>query len=296
MPLSMRLWGADLIHGAANALPLATYALPGVVTVHDLAVYERPDWFPEQQGFATRVLVPRSLRRARLLICPSQATMRAAEKHFGVRPQMCRVIPHGVEPEFSLPAAPVLRDEARKLLKLPERYLLQVGTIQPRKNYVTTLKALARIPESERIPLVVEGSFGWKFQPVLQAVQERGLKDWVRFVGYVDMPHLPALYQMAEVVTFPSYDEGFGLPVLEAFAAGVPVVAANAGAIPEVAGHAALLCEPDDDAGMAEHILALLKDSNLRQRKIAEGRARAAVFTWASSAASHLKAYTEAVA
>jgi alpha-1,3-rhamnosyl/mannosyltransferase len=296
MPLGMRLWGADLIHGAANVLPLTTYGLPGVVTVHDLAIYEHPEWFPEQQWLATRVLVPRSLQKARLLICPSEATRKAATKHFGVPPERCRVIPHGVEPGFALPAAQVIRDEVRKSLKLPERYILQVGTIQPRKNYVTTLKAIARIPESERIPLVVAGDFGWKFEPVLQAVQELGLKDWVRFVGYVDMPYLHALYHMAEVVAFPSYDEGFGLPVLEAFAAGVPIVAASAGAIPEVAGHAALLCDPDDDACMAEQILQLLRDKDLRERKVAEGRARASVFSWAASANAHLKAYREAVA
>ena len=109
------------------------------------------------------------------------------------------------------------------------------------------------------------------------------------------MPDLPALYQMAQAVLFPSLDEGFGLPLLEAFAAGAPVVASNAGAIPEVAGDAALLSAPEDAQALADNLLRLLTDRPLRERQVAAGRARAALYTWSASAAAHREVYESVV-
>ena len=289
--LRMRWDRVDLVHGPANALPLIRLGLPGVVTIHDLAIYDHPEWFPAGQWFATRVVVPESIRRARAIICPSQATRQAIVRLFAIDARRCHVIPHGVEPEFALPAAAAVRSEVRRRYGLPPRYLLQVGTIQPRKNYVTTLRALAKIPPGQRVPLVAIGSFGWNYQPVVDAVRELDLSSWVRFVGYAGIADLPALYQMAEAALFPSLDEGFGLPVLEAFAAGTPAIASNAGAIPEVAGDAALLCEPDDAEALGANLLRVLDDRELRDRQVAAGRARAARFTWPASATAHRYVY-----
>jgi glycosyltransferase involved in cell wall biosynthesis len=296
LPLRMRRDGAQLVHGPANALPLLNLALPGVVTIHDLAIYDHPEWFPSGQWFATRVVVPQSARRARRIICPSEATKRAAVRLFGVDPERCRVIPHGVETEFALPASASIKADVKARYALPERYLLQLGTVQPRKNYVTSLRALARIPTPQRMPLIVAGAFGWNYDGVVDAVRELDLRDWVRFVGYAPMPDLPALYQMAQAVLFPSLDEGFGLPLLEAFAAGTPVVASDAGAIPEVAGDAALLSAPEDAQALAENLLRLLTDRPLRERQVAAGRARAALYTWSASAAAHREVYESVVA
>jgi len=295
MPLRMRGDGVQLVHGPANSLPLFGFGLPGVVTIHDLAIYDHPEWFPAGQWFATRVVVPQSVRRARAIICPSTATRQAVVRHFEVDPQRCRVIPHGVETEFSLPVSSVVRAELTARYALPDRYLLQVGTVQPRKNYATSLRALARIPAEQRIPLLVVGGFGWKYDDVVDAVRELGLDPWVRFVGYAGIGELPGLYQMAQAVLFPSLDEGFGLPVLEAFAAGTPVVASNAGAIPEVAGDAALLGAPGDDETLARNLLRLLTDGALRERQVAAGRARAALYTWSASAAAHRGVYESVV-
>jgi glycosyltransferase involved in cell wall biosynthesis len=291
LPLRMRRDGAQLIHGPANALPLLSLGLPGVVTIHDLAIYDHPEWFPSGQWFATRVVVPQSARRAQVIVCPSEATKRATVRLFGIAPDRCRVIPHGVETEFALPASASVKADVKARYGLPDRYLLQLGTVQPRKNYVTSLRALARIPVGQRMPLIVAGAFGWKYDAVVAAVRELDLPDWVRFVGYAGMPDLPALYQMAQAVLFPSLDEGFGLPLLEAFAAGTPVVASNAGAIPEVAGDAALLSAPEDAPALADNLLRLLTDRPLRERQVAAGRARAALYTWSASAAAHRDVY-----
>ena len=135
------------------------------------------------------------------------------------------------------------------------------------------------------------GGFGWKYDAVVEAVRELDLRDWVRFVGYAGMQDLPALYQMAQAVVFPSLDEGFGLPLLEAFAAGTPVVASNAGAIPEVGGDAALALPPEDDEALALNLLRLLTDAGLRERQVAAGRARAGLYSWSASAAAHRAVY-----
>ena len=294
-PLRMRRDRAQLIHGPANSLPLLFVGLPGVVTIHDLAIYAHPEWFPGDQWFATKVVVPRSVHQARMIICPSEATKAATMRLFGVEAARCRVIPHGVETEFALPASPSVRAEVQTRYALPDRYVLQVGTVQPRKNYITTLRALARIPAPERVPLIVVGGFGWKYHPVVDAVRDLELTGSVRFVGYAGMPDLPALYQMAQAVLFPSLDEGFGLPVLEAFAAGTPVIASNAGAIPEVAGNAALLTAPEDDEALAANLRRLLGDRELRDRQVAAGRARAATYTWSVSAAAHHAVYESVI-
>jgi glycosyltransferase involved in cell wall biosynthesis len=290
----MRAARAQVVHGPANTLPVIHFGIPGVVTIHDLAIYDHPEWFPAGQWFATRVLVPQSLRRARTVVCPSRSTMNAAIRHFGIAPSRCRVIAHGVEPEFALPVSASVRREVQARYALAERYLLQVGTVQPRKNYLTTLRALSRIPEAQRIPLLVVGGFGWGYDPVVEAVRRLRLTPWVRFVGYAGMADLPALYQMASVLVFPSLDEGFGLPVLEAFAAGTPVVASDAGAIPEVAGNAAMLGPAQDETWLAAAIVQLLADPELRARQAAAGRARAALFTWSASASAHAATYEAA--
>jgi len=292
----MRRDGAQLIHGPANSLPLLLAGLPAVVSIQDLAIYDHPEWFPGDQWFATKVIVPRSIHRARMVICPSDATKAAVMRLFGVEATRCCVIPHGVETEFALPASPSVRAEVQARYALPERYVLQVGTVQPRKNHITTVRALARIPTPERVPLIVVGGFGWKYDPVVDAVRNLDLTGSVRFVGYAGMPDLPALYQMAQALIFPSLDEGFGLPVLEAFAAGTPVIASNAGAIPEVAGDAALLAAPEDDEALANSLRRVLADRELRDRQVAAGRARAALYTWSASAAAHRAIYESIVA
>lgn len=294
MPLVMRRWGAHVMHGPANGLPLLRFGIPAVVTVHDLAIYDHPEWFPDRQWISTRILVPNAVHAAKIVVCPSEATRRSVIEQLGVPAERCRVIPHGVEPAFSAVIDAARLQAIRIRLGLPTRYWLQVGTVQPRKNYGATLAALARIPAPDRLPLVIVGSPGWKYEPLTRAVQDLGLSGHVRFEGSIDPGDLPAVYQMADALAFPSYDEGFGLPVLEAFAAGVPVVAARRGAIPEVAEGAAILIEPDDHAALAEALMSLRRDQALRERQVEAGRRRARAYTWEASALAHKAAYLAA--
>jgi alpha-1,3-rhamnosyl/mannosyltransferase len=294
MPLRARLTRADVFHGPAHSLPLSLLGLPGVVTINDLAIYEHPEWFPDRQWLSTRVVVPRSVRTARIVVCPSAATRRSLLGRFRLSPDRCRVIPLGVDPVFAASVAPSELARLRQSLRLPERFILQVGTVSPRKNFVGTLRALAGIPATERVPLVVAGEFGWKFEPVLRAVRDLDLTEWVRFLGYVSPRDLPALYQMGTLFVFPSLDEGFGLPILEAFAAGTPVVAADAGSIPEVAGDAAWLVPAEDTGAFASAMRTLLTDGARRADLVERGRRRAAGFTWRATAQAYLTVYREA--
>lgn len=293
MPLRARLAGAEVFHGPAHSLPLTRVGIPAVLSMNDLAIYDHPEWFPDRQWLSTRVLVPSSVRGARMVICPSEATRRSLQARFHVRDDRCRVIPLGVDPVFGAAMPPEERHRVRDALGLPEQFLLQVGTVSPRKNFLGTLRALAAVPPRERAPLVVAGEFGWKFEPVLRVVHDLQLGPWVRFLGYVHPHHLPALYQLSTVFVFPSLDEGFGLPVLEAFAAGTPVVASNAGAIPEVAGDAALLVPPEDTEALATAMRTALSDTNRRTELVAQGRMRARRYTWRATAEAHLSVYRE---
>ncbi|HYM49782.1 MAG TPA: glycosyltransferase family 1 protein [Candidatus Limnocylindrales bacterium] len=294
MPLRWRRAGVDVLHGPANGLPLVRFGIPGVVTIHDVAIYDHPEWFVGRQWLSTRVLVPRAAARAAIVICPSQATRRGVIRHLHVPEDRCRVIPHGVEAAFSMPLEARRLEALRADLGLPPHYALMVGTVQPRKNVLATLRALASIPSPERVPLVIVGALGWKYEPVIAAVQDLGLQGQVRFLGPLAMAQLPGVYQLADVLAFPSYDEGFGLPVLEAFAAGVPVVAGRRGAIPEVAEGAAILVEPDDHEALAQALLELGRDPALRERLVTAGRERVHSFTWDACARAHADAYRAA--
>lgn len=293
MPLRARLAGADVFHGPAHGLPLTRFGVPSIVTINDLAIYDHPEWFPDRQWLSTRVLVPRSVRGARIVICPSEATRRALMVHFRIPTDRCRVIPLGVDPVFATRVPVDQRARVQQSLRLPDRFILQVGTVSPRKNFVGTLRALAAIPAAERVPLVVAGEFGWKFEPVLRTVSELGLTPWVRFLGYVRPADVPALYQLASVFVFPSLDEGFGLPILEAFAAGTPVVASSAGSLPEVARDAALLVPPEDVDALASAVHTMLTDDGHRAELVEQGRLRAARYTWKATAQAHLTVYRE---
>ena len=203
--------------------------------------------------------------------------------------------PHGCEARFNPARDAASIDAAAARYGLPKRYVLAVGTLEPRKNLTTLLRAFARLREGSAVDpavgLVIAGARGWLDDPIFEAVQSLGLERAVNFPGFVDDDDLPALYQGAELFVFPSLHEGFGLPLLEAMACGVPVVASNASALPEVAGGAALLVDPHDAEALAQAIARVLGDEALRARLRDAGVARAAQFSWQTAARRTLDAY-----
>ncbi|GIV85821.1 MAG: glycosyl transferase family 1 [Candidatus Roseilinea sp.] len=173
------------------------------------------------------------------------------------------------------------------------RFILFVGTLEPRKNLSTLLRALARLPSEVR--LVIVGAPGWRDEALGDAARELGVAERVEFVGWVSEDKLDALYRQARLLVMPSLSEGFGLPVLEAMSRGTPVVCSNAGALPEIVADAALLHSPTDDAELARHILALWADDALHAEYARRGLARARDFSWARAAQETLEVYRAAL-
>ena len=296
IPLALRRTRIDVFHGMDHVgIPFAGKTGKCVVTVHDVIPLVLPRTFTRRHRLVVRTALARVRRQADLIIVPSRAVQRDVVQYLRVPEDRVAVTPHGCEARFNPSRDAASLGAATARYGLPARYLLAVGTLEPRKNLTTLVRAFARLRDRSEIDpgvgLVLAGARGWLDDPIFGTVQSLGLDDAVRFPGFIDDDDLPAVYQRAELVVFPSLYEGFGLPLLEAMACGVPVVASNTSALPEVAGGAAMLVDPLDAAGMAQAIARLLGDKALRRRLRDGGLARAAQFSWQTAARQTLDAY-----
>ena len=287
----------DLFHSPDFVLP-PVGRTPALVTVHDLSFLRLPDCFVP--GFADylRGAVSRAVARAAYVIADSASTRTDLIELMGVEESRVLVIYPGVEARFR----PVLDrsslDRVRNAYGLPPRFVLGLGTLQPRKNFVVLVEAFRRLllaeaadGHSQELGLVLAGEKGWMFDEIAQTVRSTGFEDRVRFVGFVNDDDLPALYSLASVFAFPSLYEGFGLPILEAMACGTPVVAADNSSLPEVVGEAGLMVDARDTEGLASALWAVLKDGNLRAQLVDAGQRRASQFAWGRAASELLTVY-----
>jgi len=292
-PWVVRRSGVDLLHGPALVGPLLG-GRPFVVTVHDMSYYYYPEAFRAANRSYLQLLGQRSVRRARRVIAVSQSTKDDLIKHYGLPAARVDVVYHGVDEAFRpLPAGEVAAFRARQ--SLPERFLLFVGTLEPRKNVVRLVEAYARLPQPCP-PLMLVGGRGWYYEEVFRRVEELGLADRVHLAGYVPAADLPYWYNAAEVLVYPSLYEGFGLPPLEAMACGTPVISSTASSLPEVVGDAGLLVDPSDVDALAAAMEQVLADAGLRERMRAAGLERAQRFTWHRAARQTVDSYRRALA
>lgn len=260
-----------------------------VVTIHDLGYLHLPDAHPARQRRMLDLTTRWSVRAARHVIAISAQTRDDLIASYGVPPGKISVVPHGVRP--TTPVDPAVARAARERLGVREPYVLAVGTVQPRKNLGRLAAAMA-VVKAAGLPhrLVLAGKRGWLAEEVEREIAVSGAADRVDRLGYVADADLAALYAAARVVAFPSLFEGFGLPALEAMAAGVPVLAANRGALAETAGDAGLLVDPESTEAITAGLLSLLTEAeDARARRIARGRARASVFPWERTARETLE-------
>lgn len=298
MLTSARLWRdkLDLLHSPTTSIPLS-YNKPAVVTVHDLSIYKNPSWFPSQL-FSTRLLVPQSIKRARHLIAVSESTKQDLINLFDVSPEKITVVHEGCYVE-ELP----LKDrkiDVRKKFNLPSRFALFVGTLEPRKNIPALIAAYAQAVKREPALfddslLVLAGHKGWKAEKLLAPINELKVGKRVRYIGYVTHNEKLNLIRTAQCLLFPSFYEGFGLPVLEAFALGTPVMTSTTSSLPEIADNAALLVNPERVEEMADAIITLHRDPHLRQKLIAAGYERVKLFDWDTCARQTMRVYERAV-
>jgi len=264
----------DVVH-ATTIIPPPCRA-PLVVTLHDLAFLHRPDHFTRRGVSVFRRSLEIVRRRAALVLCSSQSTLEDARR-VGLDPSRLRLVPLGVR---CVEVSPDDRRRVRSRYALPERFVLFVGTVEPRKNLAGLIAALARIEGAP--PLVVAGALGWGGA---QRHLDQAEVD-VRFVGFVAPEDLAALYAEAAALCVPSLREGFGLPVLEAMAQGTPVITSLGSGTQEVAAEAALLVDPRDTAALGQTMADLLEQPGLREWCRRQGLARAARFSWAATAAA----------
>ena len=294
-PMALRQSKVDLLHAMAFAGPLVT-SCPFVVTIYDLSFYHFPEAFRPWNRWYLSIFTARSARRARRVITISESTKRDVVKMLGVPPDRVDVAYCGVDEIFRpLPAAETARFRSERAL--PDRFILFLGTLEPRKNVQKLVRAYSQWRQVDPdIPrLVVAGGKGWYYGHIFAEVERLGLTGDVIFPGYVIPQELPWWYNAADLFVYPSRFEGFGLPVLEAMACGTPVVTTNVASLPEVAGDAALLVSPDDEAQLVEAMRRALSEVSLRQEMVTKGLAHAADFTWARTARQTLDTYDRAL-
>ncbi len=283
--------GTTLFHATEHLLPKITPAR-SVFTLHDTAYLLFPNYHLLQNRLYLSVMMPRFLARADAVICVSENTRRDAMRFYQLNPDKVHVIPEGVEPHFQPDLSLEQRAAVRTKYRLPERFILYVGTIEPRKNLTTLLEAYADLHfQYPDVGLVVAGGKGWLYESFFERLRGLGLENVVTLTGYVPEADLPALINCAEVFAYPSVFEGFGLPPLEAMACGVPVICSNASSLPEVVGEAGLLLPPTDVQAWQEALSHLLADATLRADLRARGLIRARQFTWENAARRTLDVY-----
>ena len=268
LPLAAR--GSKLLLSPANMAPLAGRG--NVVVIHDVAPFREPDWFGRAYGAWHRALIPRIARRARLVIAPSEFVRGELIDLFGLDPGRVRAIAPGVDGAFADPAAP---EPLLRRLGLEQPYVLALGTDSPRKN----LGLLDRIA-----PALADAGLGVAIAGSGRSYLPASAPGGARRLGYVPDADLPALYAGAAAFAMPSLYEGFGLPCVEAMAAGTPVVSSDRAALPEACGGGALLADPDDADAFAAALISAAGPE--RGRLVEAGRARAAGLGWARSAES----------
>ncbi|WP_322495761.1 glycosyltransferase family 1 protein [Chloroflexus sp.] len=286
---------ADLYHGCLNVAPLLS-PVPTVITIHDLAFIRFPQTFRAYNRIYLDLATRLSARRASRILAVSEHTKREVVGLLGIPPERVIVTPNAARNHFR-PPAPAAIEQLRASHGLPERFVLYVGTLEPRKNLTTLLEAFALVSQSvPDAPLLIGGGKGWMYEPIFARLEQLNLRDRVKFAGYLPEEELPLWYAAATVFVFPSIYEGFGMPPLEAMACGTPVITSNTSSLPEVVGDAGLMVAPTDTIGLAEAIRRVLVDADLRAELRQRGLARARRFSWADTAAKTLAAYREAVA
>ncbi len=295
LPVELAPLGVDLLH-SPDFVPPFRRRCRAVVTVHDLAFLRDPALMTaESRRYYGQVR--RAVRSAGFTIVPSRATARDAVALLGAARARLRVIPEAASGAFR-PHTEAERTAARRRWAAGRRYVLALGTIEPRKNLKSLLHAWAMLGEDAEAAqprLLVAGGRGWLADDLPALAERLGLGDSVRWLGRVPDADLPALVAGAECLVYPSLYEGFGLPVLEAMASGTPVVTSNVSSLPEIAGDAALLVDPRPADELAAACRRLLGDPALRADLAERGLRRAAGFTWERTAALTLAVYAEAL-
>ncbi len=299
MPWALRAQQFDVVHDTYHYAPfLAPTSYERVVTIHDLVPLVMPQTCAcsVQSQVTHRTLVRLVAKRAAHIIADSDCTRRDVIEHYGVSPDRVSTVYLAASDAFRPVEDPNQLQNVREKFELPERFILYVGTLEPRKNLVRLIGAYRRaMPSLGDVPLLIGGGLGWKYEEILGAAKDPCLAGRVRLLGRIPDEDLPALYSLATVFVFPSLYEGFGLPVVEAMACGCPVITSRTSSLPEVAGDAAVLVDPLDEDEIARAMVDVVSQEGLRRALSNKGLAQAAQFSWRRCAQETLEVYRNVV-
>jgi glycosyltransferase involved in cell wall biosynthesis len=295
LPIPVELWTGRLrlYHATNFTLPPTLPGTKTIVTVHDLSYLK----FPQATTPALKRFLDggtrRSTRRADLILADSQATKTDLVELYKLPPEKIRVLLSGVNARFRPVTDPTALQSVREKYGITaERFVLAIGTVQPRKNYERLVRAFALLPLRLRdVHLVIAGKQGWLSGPIYQAAEDHSVRERVHFTRFVDDEDLPTLYSAAWGVAYPSLYEGFGLPILEAMACGTPVLTSWVSSMLEVAGEAAILVDPYSIEAIQDGLERLIDDDAARDELRRRGLVQAAAFTWTRAAQQLLATY-----
>lgn len=280
-----------LLHSPDYIPPHGTFHK--IITIHDLAFLHYPQFLTaESRGYYNNQIKD-AVKQTDFILCISEATRVDVIDLLGVRSDKTKTIHLAPDPKFR----PLPKDDMEAVttrLGLPNSYLLFVGTFEPRKNIDGLIRAYATLSK-ESPPLVIAGNRGWLFEDILKLVEDLNIKDRIHFLQDFSTDDIAAIYNAALALILPSHYEGFGFPVLEAFACGVPVIISNRASLPEIADGAALLCEPDQIDSIADEMQKILDDSQLRKSLIEKGFRRVKDFSWEKCAKETLTVYKKVI-
>ncbi len=284
----------ELFHSPNFILP-PTRQAKTLLTVHDLSFIRHPQGAVDKLRRWLEKVVPRSLNRADHVLADSESTKQDLLDIYKLPLEKITVVGAGVEARFQPISEAMILEAVRQRYHLPplEKFVLGVGTLEPRKNFTGLIKAFEQSPVHETHHLVIAGGKGWLYDDIFAAAETSPVAERIHLIGFVADDDLPALYTLADIFAFPSHYEGFGIPVIEAMACGVPVVCANNSSLPEVAGQAALQVVATDSMALADTLQRLAVDIPLRQKSISQGFLQAKKFNWPAAAQRLLNVYQQ---
>lgn len=284
----------DIIHNPKSAISLLKLCKT-VATIFDLIPVTNPETEKWMARAYWKIQIPIAARYADFVITSSEFAKKEIIGRYGTPGDKIRVIPISYNSHCK-PIVPGPEAEAvRKKYFIPERYILYVGTIQPRKNISTLIKAFSALVKKGAIShkLVITGRKGWLYAPLFELIKNEGMEERVIFTGFVPDEELPYIYNGADLFVYLSLFEGFGIPPLEAMACGVPVICSNTTSLPEVVGDAGILVNPLDQKAVEGSMLMVLEDSGMRAKMRKKGLIQAKKFSWERTAIETLNIYRE---
>jgi glycosyltransferase involved in cell wall biosynthesis len=294
-PRILKRMRPDVVHFTNGMVPLAS-PVPTVVTIHDMSLSMYPAFHPARRVFLNRPLVDLAARRADAIITVSQSAKRDILRLYAIDPSRIHVVHEAAAPSFRPVRDRARLESVRRRYGLADRFILYVGTIEPRKNLPNLIEGFARRRRAGDLPhqLVCAGPYGWLSRDIDAQIERLHIREALRFTGYVPFDDLSALYSLAEMFVFPSIYEGFGLPVIEAMACGTPVVTGQVAALAEVGGSAVEQVERLDAESLGETLVRLARNPERRDQLALLAVQRSQAFSWARAARETLEVYRQA--